>query len=730
MGLDANMQEPGRAPSGGRAEPALRVEELDLRRVVSTLWRSKWVILMLGLAGLGIAMLYLRSTVPLYEARAEVLWEVAKPNIVDIDPVASQASAASDFLLLQSQIKIVTSSRLLGKVVDEMGLAERPFFNPFAVPPEARSPDLMSLGGILTALARLGLDLGAPEPADPPAAKQREITIDALARSIGVSWVENSYVLVLSTSTPDPRLSADLANEIARFYILDQLEKKFEATRAATEWLSERVAELRLELEAAEQTVEDYSAASELISEEALAARARQIKEMRDRRRDLVERRRDLRGDSTVISDLRQAENFAAIADRLRRPDLVDLAGEIADAPDDGVRAAVIARFDRALLQITLGIEQNAKRAEAQIAALGGSIASLEKELEVQSKALVELRQLQREAEASRLIYESFLSRLKETTVQEGIQQPDARMLSDAWVPDWPSKPKKVAILGLGAIAGLVAGVSIIVLREKLNATFRTAGELEARTGQAVLGTIPLAPLPRRQALLDFLAKRPGSSFAESIRNLRTSVLLANIDKPPQVIMVSSGEPGEGKTTTCVALAQISCSLGKSVLIVECDLRRRNFRRVFDIEHERGLLSVLSGRMRYEDVVHVEESSGMHVLPGERSSVNAADVFASKRFAEFLQELRGHYDFIFVDTPPVLAVPDARVIAQHADALVYVVRWNRTLRETVAAGLRTFAQVNARITGVALTQVDMKDMERYGYRDFSYYRTAQRYYQN
>lgn len=730
MGLDANIREavlPTREP---REEAAARVDDFDIRRLVATIWRSKWTVLALTAVGLALAILYLRQAVPLYRAKAEVLWEVANPNLADLDPVASQSVLGTDFMRLQSQIKIATSSRLLGRVVDDLKLTEVAYLNRFAVPPEARPIDFTKPQGWLEGLARIGLDLGRPQQIDPPAAKQREITIARLGKALGIDWVENSYVMTIRASAPEPQLAAEIANTVARYYILDQLEKKFEATRDATGWLSERVAELRADLEADEQAVEDFSAASELISEEVLAARSRQIKEMRDRRGDIADRRRELTRQESALDELRRADDFSAIADLLRRPDLVDLAGEIADAPDEGVRAAIISRFDRALSPATLSIAQNITRAEAQIAALGGSVAELEREIDIQSKALVELRQLQREAEASRLIYESFLSRLKETTVQEGIQQPDARLLSDAWVPDRASTPNRAAVLGLGLVAGLVLGVAIVVLRERLNATFRTATEIEARSGYAVLGSIPLAPLPRRQALIEFLTKKPGSTFAEAIRNLRTSVLLANIDKAPQVIMISSGEPNEGKTTTAIALAQISCSLGKSVLVIECDLRRRNFRRYFGIEHEMGLLSVLAGRRRYDEVVHVEEGSGMHVLPGEKTPVNAADVFASQRFGEFVRELRGHYDFIFIDTPPVLAVPDARVIAQHTDALVYVVRWNRTLRETVASGLRTFAQVNAKITGIALTQVDMKDMDRYGYRAYSYHRTAQRYYRD
>ncbi len=379
--------------------------------------------------------------------------------------------------------------------------------------------------------------------------------------------------------------------------------------------------------------------------------------------------------------------------------------------------------------RVRLGFET--ERLRSQAASVRESIAGLERKLDEQSKALVQLRQLQREAEASRLIYEFFLSRLKETSVQEGIQRPDARILTEAEPPGAPSSPNRGMTLAAGGGSGIALALVLVFLVDRLNIAFRTTDELERRTGQAVIGTIPMVPVSRQRAILQYLVEKPTSSFAESVRNLRTSILLANVDSPPQVIMVTSSLPGEGKTTVCVSLAQISEALGKRVLLVECDIRRRTFRYCFDLpDGGGGLLSVLSGARQLDDVIHVDQATGLHVLPGEESSVNAADIFSSHRFAEFIGEMRRHYDFIFIDTPPVLAVPDARVIAKIADAVIYCVRWNRTARETVVEGLRFFAQINVRIAGMVLSQVNVNKMARYGYSGYGYYRGAARYYNN
>ncbi|MEL6219777.1 MAG: exopolysaccharide transport family protein, partial [Pseudomonadota bacterium] len=574
MGLDANIPEPVQkvAPMGDDRASFVS-DPFDLRRMVATVWRSRMLLFACTAIALIIGFLHLERTTSLFTARADVLWEVSESTVVDITPVATTAGG-SDFLLLESQIEIVRSNRLLGGVVDSLALTSNAYFNPYARPPDQRPLDLTSFTGIFRAI---GL---AAEADDPAPARQREIAIDRLREHLNVRWIENSYVLRLSASAPEAALSARLANAIAEAYIVDQLEKKFDATRAATTWLSERVSELRASLEDAERAVEDYSAASELVSEEALEASARQIKELRERRRELTARAADLDRGVAEVAALAAVADFNQIARRLRLPEIADL-GEAAVAGDPEAAA----RIDTLIAQARRQTELTSARTRSQVAALDQSLTGLERGLETQSEALVELRQLEREAEASRLIYESFLSRLKETSVQEGIQQPDARLLSDAWVPKLPSSPNVPAVLGLAAIAGLFGAISWVVLRERMNATFRTADDLEARTGLAVLGTIPVAVLPKRPQFLDFLARRPGSSFAEATRNLRTSVMLANVDNPAQVVMISSGLPGEGKTTTAIALAHISRSLGKSVLIMECDLRRRNFRRYFKIDH-------------------------------------------------------------------------------------------------------------------------------------------------
>jgi capsular exopolysaccharide synthesis family protein len=268
--------------------------------------------------------------------------------------------------------------------------------------------------------------------------------------------------------------------------------------------------------------------------------------------------------------------------------------------------------------------------------------------------------------------------------------------------------------------------------REFLQNGFRTAEDLEARTGRPVLGQIPRIPARARADTIQYLLTKPTSAAAEAVRNLRTSLVLSNLDRPPRVIMATSSVPNEGKTTLAIALAQNLAGLDKKVLLVEGDIRRRTFNAYFpNGTGKGGLLTVVSGKQTLEAAVFRPEGFGVDVLMGERSSVNAADVFSSDSFRRFVEHARAAYDYVIIDTPPVLVVPDARVIAQHVDALVYVVQWDATSHSQVEEGLRQFRSVNAPVAGLVLSRIDPRGMKRYGYggRYGPYSRYGRKYYE-
>ncbi len=704
-----------RTPLRRRVEPDLFEPKALLRLARRDAWRIGFV----TLAALGCGAWFLAVATPQYRATATVVLDTREAQVVDIESVMSGLSADSS--VINTEVEVLQSRNLLERVIAKLELERDAEFNPALAEP--------SMMDDAADRARGALGLTKAAPAGDPGFRARQTAIDRLLERLSVQNVPLSYVFTLRVRSEDPEKSALIANTLADLYILDQLEAKFEATKRATTWLSERVADLQTDLEAAEERVKDYSAQTSLVSEGALEITNRQLKDLRERRTEQAARAAESRllagrleelaavaAQGGEGADAARAEAATLAGDRR----LEAMAADLARLGGGAREAAVAARFDAMLAAATARLSQDAQRMEAQAVSLETSITELEGRISEQSEDLVKLRQLQREAEANRLLYEYFLGRMKETSVQQGIQQADSRVLSPAVAPLEAASPRQGLVMGLAGILGLALACGLSLLREAMDDRARGPEPLEAATGLKVMGVIPDAPSKRRGAALKMLVEKPSSALAEAVRNLRTSILLSHVDRTPQVIMVTSSVPGEGKTTTTLMLAQNSAALGKRVLVIECDLRRRVFRSYFDLPKEVGLLSVLSNAMTAEQAIRTDPASGLDVLPGQESQANAADVFSSDRFAEFLDEMRGRYDFIFIDTPPVLAVPDARVIAGRADAVLYAVRWNATGKEMVKAGLELFEQIGVRVTGLALTQANPKKLGRYGYAGYGY----------
>ncbi len=627
----------------GLAVPAKsgQVEDdvLDLGVLLAALWRAKFRLCLAALMGTVLALMWLQTLAqPLYRATAVVVMEQHVDKLGDLGSVLP--GLPTDNTAVNTEVEVLSSRALLASVVDTLALDRDAEFNP-----ALRPPNLVDRG-----LAFARALIGVP-PAE-PMRESKTATIDALSDAITVRNIPDSMVFELTTEARTPEKAALISNTLSKLYIRRQIDLKFTATEQATVWLTDRVAELKIELEKAETEAKSFAAEMELINPETLELLSQQLKEVRER-------------------------IFA--------------------------RETGIKRSGRSNV-----------RDRAQLDTLRKLEVDLSEKIGRQSLDLVTLEQLQREAAASRLIYEYFLSRLKETSVQQGIQQADSTILSPAEVPPGPARPRGALIVVFSALMmGLIAALQVI-RREALRQTFRSAEELEEQTGLTVLGQIPRIPARNRKTVLQYIVSKPASAAVEAVRNLRTSVFMAG-PASPQIIMLTSSVPGEGKTTQALAMAQNMANLGKRVLVIEGDIRRRMFRSYFEMDNVPGMLGVLMNKTRLEDAVWRSDLLGVDVLAGDKTNTNAADLFASPQFGRLLRNARKSYDVILIDTPPVLLVPDARVIGQHADAILYTVHWDKTPRPQVIAGLRSFQTVGLRVTGMVLSKVNPRLQKSYGH---------------
>ncbi|MEM9140579.1 MAG: AAA family ATPase, partial [Pseudomonadota bacterium] len=545
--------------------------------------------------------------------------------------------------------------------------------------------------------------------------------------------IPKTRAISIEVTSTDPAKAALIANTLADLYIVDQLDAKFESTRRASAWLADRMSALKNKVEASEAAVEAFKADQAIGSGQGVDLTTQQIAELNIEliaaRAVTAEaaarysqiKRRSSAGGVAAAADIVSSELVlrlrTGLAELLRKqaelsnrygekhPTMTTLRAEIADT-----REAVSAEVGK----IVERLANDVAVARAREAALQRSLTELEDRSVELSKSSVALRQLEREADADRLIYETFLNRFRETSAQEDLQSADARLLSAASPPLAPSGPNSKKVLVVASVLGLSLGIALVMLLESMDRTYRTARELSEATGLPVLASLPRHRKGRRRGqLLDYVRRKPKSALAEAVRAMRTGLYLTNIDTPPRVVMITSSGPGEGKTTAGLMLAQQAACAGHTVIVVDCDVRRPTLHTTFKLPGRPGLLPVLLGTADLEQAVQQDLPTGLDLLPAAQSIAEAAEIFTSDRFAELVADLRSRYDLVVLDAPPALLVSDAATIGRLADAVVYAVRWNDTPHGPVEEGLAHLRQMGIDVAGSILTLVDRSAEARF-----------------
>ena len=677
--------------------PSSAKDDVDLGALIGILWRGKWWVMTLGTVGfVAMATYALGFATPLFPAQATVALEAQEQQVIgDIESIF--AGGGTDTTAINTEIEVFRSRALIGELVDDLNLVDDPEFN--------------GLDDALSLAERIRQSLTSWEPTPLTEEDLRNRVIDTMIARLRVANIRQSLAFILALETTSSAKSAEIVNRWAELYTESQIRRQLDEATRAIEFLSERTSELQGNVEMLEQELAQRTEESSVVNAEVLQAQNLQLRDLRAR---IDEQQDRLINDQAVLAQLLGATDADTLAD------LADTAG---DSRFSGIiqryragRISPEAAFDALQGQVE-DLASDIRRDEAQLASLERSADELSAQINAQSNELIALQQLEREVEASRLLYQTFLTRLQEASVQQGLETANSRILSIA-VPRQASSPRTTLLALAGGFLGAFIGAVFVFIRELRFAGFRTADEVRSVVDVPVMGSLPAMTVRGRKEVLAELRSKPNSIFSEAVRNLRTSILMSNMDKEPQVILVTSSIPAEGKTTMSIALSRYFGTLeGKRVLLVEADVRRQTLRAYIEEGRNHGvqLIDVMLGRVRLEDVDLMDPDIGVEVLMGSGGDMNAADLFESRRFADLLQRLRGVYDHIVIDSPPVLAVPDARVLSRYADTTVFAVRWGYTTRTQLRQGLDMLGSIGQNADGVVLTQVDGKKMRSYGY---------------
>jgi capsular exopolysaccharide synthesis family protein len=654
----------------------------------------------------------------------------------------------TDSASIDTQVTVISSRMLAENLVERLQLDKDPAFS-WAVGTSSEKT-----GGVKGFFKSLGR---AAEPTTTAASgamdarkKQIEPIVDTIQARTRVRRAGLTYVIQISYSSGDPEFAARMANAIAEQYLIDQVESKLNVTRGANDWLTSRLNALQLQVEKDEEAVQRYKIANNLLSSNGATMAEQEVSTLNQQiasaRAEVAEKEARLAaaqgqlsrggggGDisavlgSDVIRDMRAQK--AAVS--RRQAELQTRYGPL--HPE-------VKKVDRELADLDQSIDQEIGRlisnlqAEVQVArqragSLEASRGRAQGSLASNNSATVQLMELQRKADASRAVYEAFLNRSKETAAAEGTQTPDGRMASQATAPSAPSSPNIKINLALGLVLSLVAGLGMVILIENLDSGLRTSTEVETLLNVPSVGAVPLIPASEKVAnKIDYILDKPFSAFAEGFRNLKASLLFSRNDRQIRVIAISSALPGEGKTLTTTSLGRSMAASGSKVVIVDGDLRRHMLTTAMNVKPPIGFVEVLENKASLEDALFLDEASGAHFLFCSDQGTPTADVIGGGRLAEVIEELKQRFDFILIDTAPVLAVADTRVLAAHADVVLFLVRWGKTPRQAVMASIDMLLNAGAYLAGVCLTQVDLAQQSRLGYGDkLYYYQSYKKYY--
>ncbi|MFC7334002.1 GumC family protein [Rhodocista pekingensis] len=731
-------------------------QAVSLRDQFLKLKRRKWLVLGTMLVVTLLTVLLVEQITPTYTATSTVMIEPRQQRTLDVEAVVS--GLPPDVETIQGEIAIITSRGLAQKVIDKLDLARLPEFNPtLAAEMGLDGGPLDGLTDGLRGIVGWVGGLFGAEPArrgpDDPEAELRTRVVNRFLDRLSAAPRGRSRVIQIAFTSTDRQLAASVANTVADLYILEQLEAKYEATQRATDWLSARLTDLRARTEAAERAVEEYRARAGLLQGENTTTLATQ--ELSRLNTELVILR-----SATVEAEarLRAAERAQGTTDASSLPmtvlqspliqslqsQQIELNRRYADLSETfGERHPQIINIKAEMAELATRIRGEVNkiigglRNEVAIARERQSV--VEKELEQMKTAagergtsLVQLRSLEEEAASNRLLLNTLMERFNETTLQQDLQQADVRLISPAPVPQAPSAPNKPLLVGLALFFSLVLGVVLAFIAEQLDQGFRSSEQLAAATGLPALGMLPV--IGRRQragiAPADFFLRKPRSAFGEAVSSAVASLFLGGTgDRRPRTVMVTSALPNEGKSTTSINLARAVAQSGLRTLLIDADLRRPTLHTQLGLTLQPGLVEYLQDKATFEEIIQRDPRSSLDVIPAGGHVANPVHFLAADRTRTFLQGLTKYYDFVVVDSSPVMVVSDSRILARYVDETVFVVRWARTRREHVLHALRQLLEAGGELGGVLLTMVNTRRHADYSFGDSGQYHLGPRYYE-
>jgi len=687
---------------------------------------------------------------PVYQA--QVLLEIQKEN-ADIPTIKDlyELESVSDSYL-KTQYTILASDSLAERVIDQLHLDGLPEFN---------APKWWSLERFTGAPRKQTFAVG-PAAAHDSAVYQR--VLERFQDRLNIEPVSRSRLVTMRFDSRNAELSARIANTLADDYIDQSLEARWTATQKATEWLSQQLRGVKAKLEKSEEQLQDYARDNGLVflendkgaSENVANERLQQLQE------ELTKTQAE-RYQKESVYRLVQSGDYGSLPGVVENKLIQDLSERLAELKREMAQLSSkfnaeyprVKEIQSQINEIEATLNEERQRAADKLTneysaavhreeLVKQALSEQQKQVNVIAEKAVQYNILKREVETNKQLYEGLLQRLKEAGVSASLKASNIRVVDSAEPPAKPAKPRIPLNLALAALLGLGLGISTAFLQERLDDTLKGADDVERLFGLSALALIPSVrpmidgPAGVRKLLDRTLppknghngtasdpaarwhrididgGDKPQAALVEAFRSLRASVLLSTADRPPGSLLITSTQPGEGKTTVATNLAISLAQLGQRVLLVDADLRFPSLQRLFCVRESLGLVSHLTGQQDWRSAVCASRSPGLDLLLCGPVPPNPAELLSSKTMGAFLHAAKSEYSFVILDSSPLLSLADSRILAALVDGVLFVVKSGATPRDQVLQSQSSIRSAGANLIGVVLNNVSLHTNGYYG----------------
>jgi succinoglycan biosynthesis transport protein ExoP len=632
--------------------PSQQEDAIDLRHYWHVISRFKWGIIGLAMAITLAAVFFVSAMRPVYTASTTLMIEQKQgKTLTSLDDVYGSDIAGKEYL--QTQFEILKSRELAARVVRELNIAEHPDYVAKIVVEEKSWWQQIDWKQYLPA--------GHTQNPLPTEEEKFTKLVSGFMTHLSIEPIRQTQLVKINFQSYDRKLTADVANAMAKAYINSQMEARVALTQNAADWLTSRLGTLKTNVEISEKKLQDYRESNNLVG-----------------------------GDKTSVSGL-SSEQLTAINQRV-----------------------VEAQFKIAEISRRYGPKHpTLVQAEMELNEAQRSLVEAKETSIDLSRKEFRFKELEREVQTNRNLYDTFFTRIKQANDSLELDTANARIIDPAVVPSVPFKPRKSLLIILALVLSIILGAVLAFLLDYLDSTFKGAEDVEDKLGLSMLGMVPLVKTKKKDDSPIYFLDSNQNGYAEAMRTVRTSVVLSGIDKPHKVIMLTSSVPSEGKSTSAINLA-VALGQMEKVLLIDGDMRKPTIAKVLNLPpNSPGLSNVVAATSTLEDcILHMDEAN-IDVLTAGLIPPNPLELLSSQKFADLVRNLSETYDRIIIDSPPTLLVSDSLIMSKIAQAVLYVIRSDTTAHNTARTGVNRLLAAKAPLIGVILNKVNMKKASRY-----------------